>query len=95
VLSKNSDLASLKKEALKEMKKTTRNVKEVKSLQNDKFYKDAIVIQATTSKESRSFYLLTIDGTPVEVSITRPKKSTEVPSLVTMMKTIGIKNTAL
>lgn len=95
VLSKNSDLVSLKKEALKEMKKTTRNVKEVKSLQNDKFYKDAIVIQATTSKESRSFYLLTIDGTPVEVSITRPKKSTEVPSLVTMMKTIGIKNTAM
>jgi hypothetical protein len=95
VLSKDSDLDSLKKEALKEMKKTTRNVKEVNSLRNDKFYQNAIVLQATTSKESRSFYILTIDGTPVEVSITRPKKSTAVLSLVTMMKTIGIKNTAM
>jgi hypothetical protein len=95
VLPKDQDLDSLKKEAMREMKKTTRSVKEVTSLQNDKFYQNAIILQGSTSKESKSVYILSVDGTPVEVSITRPKKSSAVPELVTMMKSIGIKDIAM
>jgi hypothetical protein len=92
-LEKGVDMDKAKKTAMEDMQKISKNVKEITTLKKDKFYQDATVLYASNPKEIESVYLLSVDGTPLKVTIQRPEKTDSIlPYLQAMMKTIGAKS---